>query len=185
MKRTSFVRGLMKDGCILLRSGAKHDIYLNPKTGKKIARKVYRREEIYSGKYLPEAPDLIIDQNRGTHIRGGIGVGKKDVFEEPYRWKAENKREGIVIASGPDIRKGEKRLGRVSILDLAPTILHLMNIPIPDDMDGRVLTEIFKQDSEPAKREVKYQEAEEYQAQLEKERIKQRVKIIQQSEKLR
>ena len=35
MKRTSFLRGLMKDGCILLRSGAKHDIYLNPKTGKK------------------------------------------------------------------------------------------------------------------------------------------------------
>lgn len=156
----------------------------NPKTGKKIARRVYRREEIYSGKYLPEAPDLIIDQDKGTHIRGGIGVGKKDVFEEPYGWKAENKREGIVIASGPDIRKGE-RLERVSILDLAPTILHIMNIPVPKDMDGRVLTEIFEQGSEPAKREVKYQEAEEYQTQLEKERIKQRLKIIQGSGKQR
>jgi len=27
------------------------------------------------------------------------------------------------------------------IIDLAPTILHLMNVPVPDDMDGRVLTE--------------------------------------------
>jgi arylsulfatase A-like enzyme len=27
------------------------------------------------------------------------------------------------------------------ILDLAPTILHMMGLPVPDDMDGRVLTE--------------------------------------------
>jgi arylsulfatase A-like enzyme len=31
-------------------------------------------------------------------------------------------------------------------LDLAPTILHLLDIPIPGDMDGRVLLECFKED---------------------------------------
>jgi mRNA interferase HicA len=35
MKRRQFARQLLKDGCILLRPGAKHDIYLNPNTGKK------------------------------------------------------------------------------------------------------------------------------------------------------
>ena len=35
MKRKEFVHQLMKDGCILLRPGARHDIYMNPSTGKK------------------------------------------------------------------------------------------------------------------------------------------------------
>jgi len=35
MKRKEFIRQLKKDGCILLRSGARHDIYMNPATGKK------------------------------------------------------------------------------------------------------------------------------------------------------
>ncbi len=35
MKRKEFIRQLKKDGCILSRSGARHDIYSNPATGKK------------------------------------------------------------------------------------------------------------------------------------------------------
>jgi len=35
MKRKEFVRQLVRDGCFLLRPGAKHDIYVNPSAGKK------------------------------------------------------------------------------------------------------------------------------------------------------
>ncbi|MGH7902053.1 MAG: type II toxin-antitoxin system HicA family toxin [Thermodesulfobacteriota bacterium] len=35
MKRREFVRELFKAGCFLKRHGASHDIYINPKTGKK------------------------------------------------------------------------------------------------------------------------------------------------------
>ncbi len=35
MKRKAFVKQICKEGCVLLRSGARHDIYLNPKTGQK------------------------------------------------------------------------------------------------------------------------------------------------------
>jgi mRNA interferase HicA len=35
MKRKEFIRQLKKDGCTLLRSGARHDIYMNPASGKK------------------------------------------------------------------------------------------------------------------------------------------------------
>ena len=35
MKREEFIRQLVRDGCILLRRGARHDIYFNPFTGKK------------------------------------------------------------------------------------------------------------------------------------------------------
>jgi mRNA interferase HicA len=35
MKRSEFVRLLLREGCLLLRTGSRHDIYLNPKTGLK------------------------------------------------------------------------------------------------------------------------------------------------------
>lgn len=44
----------------------------------------------------------------------------------------------------------------ISIYDLAPTILYLFDVPIPEDMDGRLLKEIFKGDSNLEKKEVKY-----------------------------
>jgi mRNA interferase HicA len=44
MKRKEFIRQLKKDGCILLRRGARHDIYMNPPTGKK--QPVPRHSEI-------------------------------------------------------------------------------------------------------------------------------------------
>jgi hypothetical protein len=44
MNRKQFVRQLKKDGCVLLRPGSKHDIYLNPANNKK--QPVPRHKEI-------------------------------------------------------------------------------------------------------------------------------------------
>ncbi|MGR3179546.1 MAG: type II toxin-antitoxin system HicA family toxin [Candidatus Anammoxibacter sp.] len=35
MKRKEFIRKLKQDGCIFLRPGSRHDIYINPLTNKK------------------------------------------------------------------------------------------------------------------------------------------------------
>ncbi|RIK56267.1 hypothetical protein DCC62_30570, partial [candidate division KSB1 bacterium] len=53
--------------------------------------------------------------------------------------------EGVFIAAGPGIRRGYA-LQNASVLDVTPTLLALMDLPIGQDMDGRVLTEIFKPD---------------------------------------
>ena len=44
MKRREFVGRLLKEGCVLLRHGARHDVYLNPSTGRK--QPVPRHNEI-------------------------------------------------------------------------------------------------------------------------------------------
>lgn len=51
-----------------------------------------------------------------------------------------HRREGIFIAAGAGIRQGVV-LPEASILDLAPTLLHLLGEPVPRVMDGRVLSE--------------------------------------------
>ena len=47
---------------------------------------------------------------------------------------------GILIMSGKKLNKN-KLIKNASIIDVAPTILYLMNIPVPIDMDGKVLVD--------------------------------------------
>ncbi len=58
MKRTKFVQQLVKEGCILLRHGSRHDIYLNPANGKR--QPVPRHTEI--------------DNSLAKHIRKQLGL---------------------------------------------------------------------------------------------------------------
>jgi hypothetical protein len=51
--------------------------------------------------------------------------------------------EGIFIASGREIVHNPTALPDLKIEDIAPTVLHLMGLPVPEDMDGRVITEIL------------------------------------------
>ena len=53
--------------------------------------------------------------------------------------------DGIFIAAGPHIRRGAKVEG-ASVLDLAPTVLHYLGLPVAKDMDGAVLESIFEPD---------------------------------------
>ena len=50
--------------------------------------------------------------------------------------------DGVIIASGGPIRKGVSVSAH--IFDVTPTILALMGLPVPDDMAGRVLTEMIE-----------------------------------------
>ena len=60
-----------------------------------------------------------------------------------------------------DILNEKGKLNNLKIFDITPTILHMFGLPIPKDIDGRVLTEIFDEKSKPAKRKIVYQEFKE------------------------
>jgi len=51
--------------------------------------------------------------------------------------------EGTYIAIGEGI-KANQRLDGVSIMDIAPTVLNLYGLPIPADMDGRLVAAFFQ-----------------------------------------
>lgn len=52
---------------------------------------------------------------------------------------------GIFMACGQNIRQ-QPNLSGARLVDLAPTLLHLHKLPVPDDMDGAVLTDLFTPD---------------------------------------
>jgi len=137
----------------------------------KISVKACRREEIYHGPYLELAPDIIIQiDDYVNSVAGKIGYNKE--FTEGFIFEGyHNRMNGTFIAWGPDIRENFEI--NAKIYDIAPTILHMFGVPIPKDMDGRVLKEIFKGDL--AMQEIKYQELEE------NRRIKKRIKELKRS----
>ncbi len=128
----------------------------NPVTGENLAKEVYRKEELYKGKYLDRAPDVIILPDEGYEIiNGGLTNNMWNFSQVEDGWSATHKLHGIFLAGGSGIKKNHE-IKDAKIYDLAPTILHIFGLPIPDDMDGRVLTEIFEEDSELAKRKPIY-----------------------------
>lgn len=127
---------------------------LEDPAGRRIATEVLTRDEVYDGSYIDEAPDLVVDQRPGVHIQGHIG--RNEVFTDPADdgWRGENKPTGLFAASGPSFRSGDA--DQLSILDLAPTMLHLFGAAVPDDMDGTVRKDVFDPTSEPANSGVEY-----------------------------
>lgn len=61
---------------------------------------------------------------------------------------------GVFIAAGPGIQRGASVSG-ASVLDLTPTVLHYLGLPVGKDMDGKVLTDVFEPD-ELARRPIRY-----------------------------
>ena len=145
----------------------------DPETGEAVMAEVFRNNEIYWGPNLAKVPDIIGIPNSRYYVDPSIF--SKSIFSAyspgnpGQHWAQLN---GILIASGPDIKGGEKIEG-ACLIDVAPTVLHMMSLPVSQDMDGRVLNELFREDSESAQREVKYQTLD-----VERERIEGKIMTL-------
>lgn len=150
----------------------------DPKTGKKVPVTVYKREEIYKGEKLDKAPDLTIQVDSNIHsVSSRIGSNK--ILDKGRKGGGSHRINGIFLAFGQGIKKGTE-IKDAEIYDIAPTILHVLNLPIPKDVDGRVLMKIFEEEGEFAKRKVEYVEPIE----PEIERIRERIKKLRKARKI-
>jgi predicted AlkP superfamily phosphohydrolase/phosphomutase/tetratricopeptide (TPR) repeat protein len=89
---------------------------------------------------IDEDTALVILSDHGfqpDHLR------PKHIPKEPAGPAYEHSPYGIFAAMGPGIKKDQITFG-ASLLDICPTLLTLMGLPVGEDMDGRVLTSIFE-----------------------------------------
>lgn len=117
----------------------------DPDVGKKIVSNIYKRQELYHGPFLREAPDLLVVMRNYEYItRGGYEFVGDSLFSPPgINHSGNHRMNGISFFFGPRIKKGF-RFPEIQITDLMPTILNMMGVPIPGDVDGRVVEEIFE-----------------------------------------
>ncbi|NIO19649.1 MAG: hypothetical protein GTN76_02585 [Candidatus Aenigmarchaeota archaeon] len=62
-----------------------------------------------------------------------------------HNWSGQHAQEGIFIIQGPYIKKSHMISG-TKIIDVAPTIMYLMGLDIPREMEGKVLINSIDED---------------------------------------
>lgn len=127
-----------------------------PGTDTPVVEGVYRREDVYSGPYLEEAPDLLIVWNNDAtgaiqHKLATAPDALKKLFKpmdvipfqagERMPFSAFHTMRGILLAAGPGIAPGRKVNAEIS--QVMPTVLALMKCGIPSDVDGKVIDGLF------------------------------------------
>lgn len=116
---------------------------LHDEDGRPILTRVIPGREVYHGPYAHKGPDLHLVLDNYNMIACPLFATEGRVITHQIRGDSGcHRREGIFIAQGPDIQAG-LTLPEADILDLAPTILHLLGEAVPQVMDGRVLAELF------------------------------------------
>jgi predicted AlkP superfamily phosphohydrolase/phosphomutase len=132
-------------------SEALHDLR-HPTTGQPLVEHVIPSEQVAHGPYARRGPDLHVVMDGYRTIAFPLFATDSRIVTRQIRGDSGcHRQHGVFVAWGAGVQPGLAVEG-ARILDLAPTILHLMGLPVPDDMDGRVLTEALS-----VSRPVEYQ----------------------------
>ncbi len=117
----------------------------HPRTGQPIVDQVWRGEEVYHGRQMQRAPDLLFSPlDWRTHAYGQVEFSARRWLEPAFDRTGGHRMEGVCILAGPEVKPGY-RLSDCRIIDLCPTILGLLGAPLSAEMDGRFLAEVFTQ----------------------------------------
>jgi len=118
----------------------------DPDTGDPVISAAYRREEIYTGPRVSQLPDVVFSLRDRPYLPSERMAAQAII--EPLPPESSGGRHhpsGVFLAAGPEIRQGAV-LDGARLIDVAPTVLYVLGLPLPEDMDGRVLTEVFTQE---------------------------------------
>ena len=124
-----------------------------------VVNNMYRFHDMMLGTLLdlagPDATVILLSDHGfySDHLRPAVLEDLRDPAQKfgtemnPMSW---HRPHGVFIAAGKAIKHDELIHG-ASLLDVAPTVLTLLGLPVPADMDGRALTQIFKEPVQPAR----------------------------------
>lgn len=111
----------------------------DPDTGRNIVSAIYRREEVYQGPYVGEAPDLVFLTQDGAY-EATMEFGE-EVLLTKKSGQGMHARDGILMLFGSSVRAG--MIHGASICDIPVTVLSCLGLPQPEGVDGRLLQEAF------------------------------------------
>jgi predicted AlkP superfamily phosphohydrolase/phosphomutase len=134
--------GVLADEYEAFRSSLISALYsvVDPISGERIVERVWTREEAFPGSQMRRAPDLTL----GLRDHGFVSIKNSAPAVQPLAEVCGTHRpEGIFVAGGPGIQKGVN-IDRLSIVDMASTLLYSLGLEVPEDMEGRVPVEVFE-----------------------------------------
>lgn len=117
----------------------------DPLSGEKMVARILPRDSLFRGPFAGKAPDLVAQFSYNYQL-GFDMRSNRLVSEIRNRVRTgDHRMEGLFIASGPQIEPA-KLEGEFAIQDVTPTLLYLAGTPIPENYDGRLMSELFSND---------------------------------------
>lgn len=90
--------------------------------------------------YVEPSPDITLRLRDG----GFVSILRSSEIVVPRKHpNGTHRPNGIFIGRGPDIR-GHELIHPISLLDIAPLILYLLNLPVPSYFEGRIPIEVLR-----------------------------------------
>lgn len=127
---------------------------VDPATGQRLISNCYRPADIYHGPHTKKAPEILpswwvdgflLEQSRpGKNAPPSVERSTLPL-EGGVEFAASHRLDGVLIMQGGPMRSGVT-FSDARIIDVAPTVLYLLGLPVPEDMDGRVLTEAIDEE---------------------------------------
>lgn len=111
-------------------------------TGEKLLQDVVKGTDVYPGCEPSSIPDLVLVPVDGYGFSFSIADNPPEASQE-----GTHRHNGILLLQGNSVRHPGPQF-RPRLVDIAPTILHLLGLPVPSDMDGVVLEEILADNQE-------------------------------------
>ena len=117
---------------------------LTDENGRSLITKIILREETYHGPYTEKGPDIHLILDEYNIIAYPLFATNGKIVTEQIRGDSGcHRREGIIVAYGPQFKQNSQLPIDADIIDVAPTIFTLLGEPVPEHMDGNVLVDFF------------------------------------------
>jgi predicted AlkP superfamily phosphohydrolase/phosphomutase len=110
--------------------------FVDPETGKSPFAAVKRREDVFTGRHVDTAPDILLEPAplySLTHARS--------VIEDADWLSGDHRMEGVIAAAGPRVRP-DAFAEQALLVDVAPTVLAALGVPASVKHDGQVLSSV-------------------------------------------
>lgn len=128
--------------------------YKDPHTAEPVFDLVEKTVDLYKGPHARALVDIVAlarDSSYATCVHIPHPEAPLFLDEQVYRYVAPNRPplvahhhpEGICILAGPGVPARADMAPPASIADIAPTLLYLLDQPIPHEMDGQVMSQLL------------------------------------------
>jgi len=115
----------------------------DPKTGAPVMSGVYKRDDIYTGPFVKDAPDIQTGMADGYRVSWQTTLGGSPpgdiLYPNERKWSGDHC--GFDYKTIPGVLISNRALAEANprIIDVGPTVLKYFGVPVPKEMDGRPL----------------------------------------------
>lgn len=132
-----------------------------------IVGEVLKKEDVFRGHCTKEATDLYFFFKEGQYYYLSPDASGNEIFTKlngniplsGHHVSHRSTQRGIFIANGPEINN-KTGLGETRMMDIAPTILYLLGLPLPAKMEGTIIKELIDKSFLDSNSEIRTEDAD-------------------------